>query len=168
MLALMLVWVTATPGLLPLRAPSCAEPDSATRAALASALRSFSAAFLKADAEALDTFLVTDYLHTNGGTGTVLDKTRWLDYIRTRRAALQRGHLRVDRYELVGTAITSYPGTAIVSSQVVTEGLQNSIPFASRLQVTQVWLSRRPKVRRATGRYRDADCQVRPPRHQVR
>jgi hypothetical protein len=149
MLALMLVWVTATPGLLPLRAPSCAEPDSATRAALASALRSFSAAFLKADAEALDTFLVTDYLHTNGGTGTVLDKTRWLDYIRTRRAALQRGHLRVDRYELVGTAITSYPGTAIVSSQVVTEGLQNSIPFASRLQVTQVWVRTGERWRRA-------------------
>jgi hypothetical protein len=75
------------------------EPDSLHRLALERALGAFSAAFLQADEKALDTLLADDYVHTNGGTGSVLDKARWLEYIRARRAELASGRLRMDHYE---------------------------------------------------------------------
>jgi hypothetical protein len=139
MLALLLAWVSATSASPPPGAPS-ERPDSARRIALRQALDSFSAAFVRADAEALDRLLASDYVHTNGGTGTVLDRARWLDYVRRRHADLRSGRTQVERYEWVGTTIRWHPVTAVVSGQVVSEGTQDGIPFTSRLQVTQVWI----------------------------
>jgi hypothetical protein len=63
-------------------------------------LAAFDAAFARADAAALDSLLTAAYVHTNGGTGAVLDKSRWLEYISAqyisaRRVALETGRLRV-------------------------------------------------------------------------
>jgi hypothetical protein len=117
-----------------------AEPDSARQAALRAALEAFSRAFRHADAAALDTLLTAEYLHTNGGSGAVLDRTRWLDYVRNRRADLRGGKLRVDRYETSAVTVRWHQSTAVVSSEIVSEGIQNGAPFASRLRVTQVWI----------------------------
>ena len=136
MLAILLALSAATSDPLPPPALS-EEPDSV---ALEGALKAFSTAFVRADAGVLDTFLVADYLHTNGGTGAVLNKAQWLDYVRSRRSDLQSGRLSVERYETVGLVIRWYPSAAVVSSQVLAEGREDGIPFASRLQVTQVWI----------------------------
>jgi Domain of unknown function (DUF4440) len=125
------------------------EPDSLHRLALERALDAFSAAFLRAEEKALDTLLTDDYVHTNGGTGSVLDKARWLEYIRTRRAELASGRLRVDRYESTDVTIRWHGDAAVVSSQVVSEGSRDGRPFAARLQVTQVWVRSGGKWRRA-------------------
>ena len=148
MFGLLLACVVATNGCGALHGP-LGEPDSTRSIALQRALQSFGAAFLRADAETLDTLLATGYRHTNGATGTVLDKPGWLDYIRRRHADLQSGRLRVDRYETVGLAITWYPAAAVVSNQVVSEGIQNGVPFSSRLQVTQIWIRLGEQWRRA-------------------
>lgn len=138
MLSLLLVLATAV-----------SEPDSAQRAALHVALQAFSLAFRRGDAETLDTLLTADYVHINGGSGTVLDRTQWLDYVRSRRADLQSGKLRVDRYETSAVSIRWYPAAAVVSSQVTSEGTQNGVSFATRLQVTQIWIRVGERWRRA-------------------
>jgi hypothetical protein len=148
MFALLIACVVATNGCVAARGP-LGEPDSLRSIALQRAVQSFSAAFLRADAETLDTLLAAGYLHTNGATGTVLDKPSWLDYIRRRQADLQSGRLRVDRYETTALAIRWYPDAAVVSNQVVSEGIQNGVPFSSRLQVTQVWIRLGEQWRRA-------------------
>lgn len=125
------------------------EPDSAARASLILALQAFGAAFQAADAEALDTLLAPDYVHTNGGSGSVLDRSRWLDYIRSRRADLRSGRLRVERYEIAGTAIRWFPHMAVVTNRVTTAGTANGVPFSSRLQVTQIWIRGGSRWRRA-------------------
>jgi len=138
MLSLLLVLATAV-----------TEPDSSQRAALHAALQVLSVAFQEGDAETLDTLLTTDYVHTNGGSGTVLDRTQWLDYVRSRRADLERGMLRVDRYETSAVSIRWYQAAAVVSSQVTSEGTQNGVSFATRLRVTQVWIRVGRRWRRA-------------------
>jgi ketosteroid isomerase-like protein len=125
------------------------EPDSLRRLELERALAAFSAAFLQADASALDFLLTDDYVHTNGGSGGVLDKARWLGYIRTRRAELASGRLRVDRYESSDVTIRWHGDAAVVSSQVESEGTRDGRPFATRLQVTQVWVRSGGQWRRA-------------------
>lgn len=137
MLALLLVCAAATS--TPLSSHR-AEPDSAARAALTLALEALGDAFQKADAEALDTLLARDYVHTNGGSGSVLDKPRWLDYIRSRSADLRSGRLRVERYESTEPAICWFHDMAVVSSRIVSAGTRSGTPFESRLQVTQVWI----------------------------
>lgn len=126
-----------------------AEPDSLRRLELERALGAFSAAFIQGDAEALDTLLTDDYIHTNGGTGAVLDKERWLEYIRTRRAEIASGRLRVDRYESSAVTIRWHGDAAVVSSQVVSEGSRDRKPFATRLRVSQVWVRSDGQWRRA-------------------
>jgi uncharacterized protein DUF4440 len=125
------------------------EPDTLRRLALERALDAFGAAFLRADENALDTLLADDYVHTNGGTGGVLDKARWLEYIRTRRAELANGRLRVDRYQSTEVTIRWHGDAAVVSSQVESEGTRHGQPFATRLQVTQVWVRSGGQWRRA-------------------
>jgi hypothetical protein len=126
-----------------------AEPDSLSRLALRSALKTFETAFVRADAEALDTMLAPHYLHTNGSSGAVLQKVPWLAYIRRRRADLEAGRLRVDRYESTGTRIAWYPGAAVVSTLVASEGTENGARFSRRLQVTTVWVRSGQGWRRA-------------------
>jgi hypothetical protein len=125
------------------------EPDSARRAALDASLQAFTRAFRNADAHALDTLLAADYVHTNGGSGAVLDRKQWLEYVRTRRADLRNGKLRLDRYDISEVTIRWHPASAVVSSQVTTEGEQNGVPFTSRLRVTQVWILVGERWRRA-------------------
>lgn len=125
------------------------EPDSLSRAGLERALAAFSAAFVRADAEALDTFLVSGYLHINGASGAVLDKGRWLGYVRGRREELASGRLRVNRYQSSEVTLRWHGETAVVSSRVDSEGSRDGVPFASRLRVTQVWV-------RVTGQWRRA------------
>ena len=126
-----------------------AEPDSLDRRSLQRAVDAFSAAFVRADVAALDTLLADDYLHTNGGTGRVLDKARWLEYIRARRAELQGGQLRVSRHESSAVTIRWHGDAAVVASRVVSEGSRDGQPFATRLQVTQVWVRSGGQWRRA-------------------
>jgi ketosteroid isomerase-like protein len=148
MLTLLLACAAATADFSPPR-PHQAEPDSAARASLTLALQAFSTAFQAADAEALDTLLAQDYVHTNGGSGSVLDRSRWLEYIRSRRADLQSGRLRVERYETGGTAIRWFPNMAVVTSRVSSAGTLDGAPFAHRLQVTQVWIRKGDRWHRA-------------------
>jgi hypothetical protein len=125
------------------------EPDSLGRRALARAVEAFSAAFLRADVATLDTMLAENYVHTNGGTGSVLDKAGWLEYIRSRRAELASGRLRVTRYESSAVTIRWHGDAAVVSSRVASAGMRDGAPFASRLQVTQVWVRSGAQWRRA-------------------
>lgn len=128
---------------------TCEEPDSSSRAALNVALDAFSAAFRSADTEALDTLLTASYLHTNGGTGQVLGKDEWLEFVRRRRADLRSGRLQIETYETSDVTIRWCSGAAIVSSQVTSGGRNNGRSFESRLRVTQLWLRLGTRWRRA-------------------
>jgi hypothetical protein len=119
------------------------------RDGLETTLRDFNHAFVEADSTALDTLLAPEYVHTNGGSGSILDREAWLAYIGDRRAELRGGRLRVDRYETSGVTIRRHPGSAVVSGRVVSRGTRDGVPFASRLRVTQVWVHFDGRWRRA-------------------
>ena len=123
--------------------------DSLDRASLDRAVTEFGAAFARADTAGLDTLLTDDYVHTNGGTASVLDKARWLAYVGGRRAELESGRLRLDRYETSGMTVQWNPPVAVVLAQVTSEGVRDGRTFTSRVQVTQVWLHRGGRWRRA-------------------
>lgn len=148
LLALLLaVGAATTDGAPP--SPGPVEPDTAHRAILHAALEAFGGAFRAGDADALDSLLADDYVHTNGGSGTVLDKRQWLDYVRQRGLDLEQGRLRVDRYDTSNVVVRWHPAAAVVSSQVTSEGVQSGRAFVSRLQVTQIWVWQANRWRRA-------------------
>ena len=123
--------------------------DSLDRASLDRAVTEFAAAFARADTAGLAALLTDDYVHTNGATASVLDKPGWLAYVAGRRAELESGRLRVDRYETSGMTVRWNPPVAVVLAQVTSEGVRDGRRFTSRVQVTQVWLRRGGRWRRA-------------------
>ena len=116
---------------------------------LETTLRAVNRAFVEADSGALDTLLAPGYVHTNGVSGSVLDRGTWLAYIRDRREELRSGRLRVDRYETPEATIRWHPGGAVVSNRVMSEGTRDGVRFTSRLQVTQIWVRLDGRWRRA-------------------
>lgn len=155
MLSLLLVLSAAA---APCVAPyACKQrPDTLHRAALQAGLDAFGAAFLRADAEALDTLLAPDYVHTNGASGAVLGKTQWLEFIRSRRADLRSGRLRIDHYSASDQVIRWHAATAVVTSKVISRGVRDGVPFETRLRVTQVWIRAGSRWYRAA--FHDSDA----------
>jgi len=79
----------------------------------------------------------------------VLDKTEWLAWIRTRRADLAAGTIRIDHYVNDEVRIRTYGRTAVVTGLNTTEGMQEDEPFRSQLRFTHVWVNQGNQWRRA-------------------
>jgi ketosteroid isomerase-like protein len=108
----------------------------------------FGDAFLKADVDALDALLTDDYVHTNL-SGTVLDKTRWLNYVKSRRGEIKSGKLKVGSYVNDGIVVRVYGDAAVVTGRNVTKGAREGKAFTTRLRFTQVWVKQSGRWRRA-------------------
>jgi hypothetical protein len=125
------------------------SPDSTVRAELRQALAAFRDAFARADAAALDRLLADDYVHTNGGSGQVLDRAAWLGYVRGRRAELDAGVVGIEEYRSSDPVIRLIGTVAVVTHEVTTAGVRKGERFRSRVQVTQVWVREGGRWRRA-------------------
>ena len=123
--------------------------DTTARTELLRALAEFQDAFARADASALYRLLAGDYVHTNGGSGQVLDRNEWLGYVRTRRAELEAGRLRLEEYRSSAPIIRFVGTTAVVTNEVTSAGERNGQRFRSRVRVTQVWVHEGARWRRA-------------------
>jgi ketosteroid isomerase-like protein len=118
----------------------------------------FSDAFVAADAERLGAMLTDDYLHS-GPTGSILTKRAWLDWIVSRRAAIESGSFRFESYQNHDVRVRIYGNTAIVNGRNSATGRRDGEPFAWNIRFTHVWV-------RQDGRWRRAafhDSRISPP-----
>ena len=70
------------------------------KAEVRSAVQTFGNAFVLADVPRLASLLTDDYVHINGQSGSVLNKTDWLKWVESRREELNRGDLIIVNYEI--------------------------------------------------------------------
>ena len=123
-------------------------PPADAQEQVRSSVDRFGDAFLKADVDALDALLTDDYVHTNL-SGTVLDKTRWLNYVKSREGEINSGKLKVDSYVNDGIVVRVYGDAAVVTGCNVTKGAREGQAFTTRLRFTQVRVKQSRRWRRA-------------------
>ena len=124
--------------------PAHAQADAGAGAAEAErevreAVERFGRAFAEADASALGPMLSEDYVHTNWD-GAVLDKSGWLDYVRSRRAELESGALRIDAHTTDDLKVRLYGNVAVVTGRNTTRGERGGEAFTTRIRFTHVWV----------------------------
>lgn len=115
---------------------------------LETALDEFSQAFLRADEAALSTMLTDRYMHSNSGSA-IIRKKNWLDYIKSRKAELDSGKLKIDSYENQDVAIEIYGNTAVVNGLNIAKGVRDSVPFQTRISFTHFWVREEEGWKRA-------------------
>lgn len=138
-----------------LLAGSCARPAPAGEEGgapglegLHQALDDFDRAYARADVAALGQMLTEGYLHTNGANPP-LDKDKWLQYVASRRKAIDAGSLVIDHYALLGLKTRLYGSSAAVSARARINGLDENGPFEHEYQVTQLWVFEQGAWKRA-------------------
>ena len=111
-------------------------PDQETR--LRSSLEKFNNAFIEADTAQLITMLTADYIHTNGSNAPINRQT-WLQYIASRKAAIDQGELRILDYQTSEVQISFLENTAIVNARVDVDQVQNGQHQQNAYRVTHMW-----------------------------
>jgi ketosteroid isomerase-like protein len=117
--------------------------------AVEAAFLEFSDAFREANAALLASRLTESYVHVNGRSGSVLDRTRWLEYIRSRRQEIERGDLVVEEHEVEDLEVQIYGSSAVVTGIVFSRGSRSGEPFRSRVRFTNLWVEQEGRWRRA-------------------
>lgn len=112
------------------------------------AVARFGDAFVAADVAVLELLLSDDYIHTNS-TGSVLNKQQWLEYIKSRRADLESGRLKMESYKNTDLRIRVYEEAAIVTGTNVAKGKREDKQFVTELRFTHLWVRQRGQWKRA-------------------
>lgn len=108
--------------------------------ALKTAIDRFGQAFLVADTDTLDSMLVDDYIHVNGGSGNIIRKQAWLNWLKSRKAELQANTLSISRYDVELNSVVVNGKVGIVVGSVTSEGINKQRPFTSVLRFSNTWL----------------------------
>ncbi len=137
-------------GLLPLFSCGRAAPETIPAGAeqLQQAMHTFNEAFARADATALSELLTTNYLHTSGNRPAI-GKEAWLEYVRSRKAQVEKGLLAIDNYQMLDVKVRLYGPAAVVSSRAVEQGLENGAPFDAAYRTSQFWVVENGQWKRA-------------------
>jgi ketosteroid isomerase-like protein len=138
----------ALAGALPAHAQADAGAGADAEREVREAVERFGRAFADADASALDPMLTKDYVHTNWD-GAVLGKSGWLDYVRSRRAQLDSGTLRIDAHTTDDLKVRLYGDVAVVTGRNTTRGKRGGDAFETRIRFTHVWVKQDGSWRRA-------------------
>ncbi len=101
-------------------------------------MEAFNKAYAQADVAALDKMLTTGYLHTNGSQPPAA-KEAWLDYVETRRLALEKADLAIDSYQMLDIQARMHGPAAVVCGRVRVNGLNEDGPFEREYRVTHLW-----------------------------
>ena len=123
--------------------------DAHREAEVRAVVNAFGRAFVEADVLILDSFLTDNYVHVNGGSGNVLDRDDWLEWVKLRRAEIQRGELVVSDYKIGDVRITVDGDTAIVTGTVFSSVNKNGNSSTSRIRFSNIWLYQKGVWRRA-------------------
>lgn len=113
------------------------------------AVSAFGRAFVQADVPLLQAYLTDDYLHINGRTGKVLNRTKWLKWVESRKAELRSGDLVVNAYRIEDVKVEVYEEAAVVTGVVDSSGQRKGTSFTSRVRFTNVWVMQGGAWRRA-------------------
>jgi ketosteroid isomerase-like protein len=113
------------------------------------AVRTFGLAYVAADTLTLKSLLANDYVHVNGGTGTVLNRDDWLAWVKSRRAAMEKGTLKVEDYRIEDVEISLIGNVAIVVGRVISSTREDGVLRSSELRFTNTWVYREGSWRRA-------------------
>lgn len=118
---------------------SCSAAVSPPEDSVRQAVEKFSQAFKNADAEALSAMLTDDYLHCNNGSEPI-GKATWLEFVRSRKIALDAGSLKLREYRNEDVRVVCYGNSAVVSGVNIAEGLRDSQSFSTKIRFTHLWV----------------------------
>lgn len=113
------------------------------------AVRAFGLAYAAADTPTLRSLLADDYVHVNGGTGTVLNRDDWIEWVESRRAAMERGTLNVEDYRIEDVEISLNGSVAIVVGRVISSTREDGVLKSSEIRFSNTWVYREGAWRRA-------------------
>lgn len=103
------------------------------------ALEAFSKAFVIADTAQLSKMLTENYLHSNNGAAPI-GKSAWLQYIQSRKKALEKNTLHINDYQNEEVVIKIYNNTAIINGLNIAEGIENGKQFETKIRFTHTWV----------------------------
>ena len=132
-------------------AHGASPPDEARRKAeLQEAVDRFGRAYLEADVPVLRLLLADNYVHVNGSSGNVLNRSVWLDWVGSRRAQIDNEELQITEYRVEDVESVIHGDTAIVIGTVFSSQLTDGVFTTSRIRFTNTWLYRDAKWLRAS------------------
>ena len=116
---------------------------------LRKAVDTFGRAFLEADVPSLRLLLTDNYVHVNGGSGNVLNRTDWLNWVESRRAQIDSKELQITEYRIEDVRTVIHGDTAIVIGTIFSSQVTGGKVGTSRIRFSNTWLYRDAKWLRA-------------------
>ena len=114
------------------------------------AVSAFAVAYAAADVVALEAMLTEDYVHVNGRTGNVIGREAWLEWVASRRVAIDRGGVVITWYLVDEVNVVVQTDAAVVTGVVHSRGKKGGRPFASHIRFTNTWIAEGGVWRRAS------------------
>ena len=118
---------------------ACSSSQEVSEENLRLALNQFNNAFEKGDVQKLSSLLSPDYVHTNGSWKS-FGKEQWLKYMQERSKKIEDGKLTIHSYEMDEVAIEKYEHSAIITTKITSEGLEDGVMFKKAFRVTNIWV----------------------------
>ena len=109
----------------------------------------FGRAFREADVEQLERLLSDNYIHVNGGSGNVLSRETWLEWVASRRAEIESRELNITEYRIEDVAIVMHGNTAIVVGTVFSSQVKSGALSTLRVRFSNTWIYENSEWRRA-------------------
>jgi ketosteroid isomerase-like protein len=113
------------------------------------AIEAFGRAFREADVQGLERLLSDDYVHVNGGSGNVIGRDDWLEWVAARRAEIDSGELLITEYRVEDLSIVFHGNTAIAVGAVFSSQVRNGTSSTLRIRFSNTWLYEDSTWRRA-------------------
>jgi len=118
-------------------------------AELRKAVDTFGRAFLEADVPALRLLLTDKYVHVNGRSGNVLNRSEWLNWVESRRAQIDSKELQITEYRIEDVRTIIHGDTAIVIGTIFSSQVTGGEVGTSRIRFSNTWLYRDARWLRA-------------------
>lgn len=128
--------------LLPLIFGACTKRQPSKevlRQELATTVGQFNEAFKNGEKALIESFIATEYLHSNG-TSKAIDRTTWLNYITKRAQQIKSGEVTIQHYEMTEQDILINNNFGIVTGKVKVEGINKEGEFSNQYRVTNIWV----------------------------
>lgn len=122
--------------------PSHAAAPASAEQSLRKAIEAMATEFRKSDPDMkrIASLIAPEYVHTNGETGEVWDRARWIRFAEERRNDLLSGRWRVDRYDMSDLVVQLHgPSTAVATFLLHSSGTRLGSAYDYRHRITQVW-----------------------------
>jgi hypothetical protein len=100
----------------------------------------FANAFVTADVDLLERLLTDNYIHVNGGSGNIIRKKAWLNWLLSRKVQLDTGKYKITHYKIDLQNVVMTGNTAVVVGKAESAGINKEEPFSSVLRFSNTWI----------------------------